>query len=157
MRSRKLCRRMLVDMGKERLCESDSYYADTTQLATVVVRVDTTMRLQDFINYSNTMKHSDKNNDETLERLRRHTDEIQTQQNDGVIRSTTDEILELIDSDDEGDKKTGEQLLDREAAKARNRKAPSSGEIAKGYVERYMASKEGRKRVQQLAKTQLDI
>lgn len=140
-------------MGKERLCESDSYYADTTQLATVVVRVDTTMRLQDFMNYSNTMKH----NDEHCKRLRHDADEIQRQQTDGVTRSTTDEILGLIGSDDERDKKTGEQLLDREAEKARNRKAPSSGEIAKGYVERYMASKESRKRVQQLAKTQLDI
>ena len=144
-------------MGKERLCESDSYYADTTQLATVVVRVDITMRLQDFMNYSNTMRHNDKNNDEHCERLRHDADEIERQQTDGVARSTTDEILGLIGSDDERDKKTGEQLLDREAAKARNRKAPSSGEIAKGYVDSYMASEKNRKRVQQLAKTQLDI
>lgn len=144
---------MLVGMGKERLCESDSYYADTTQLATVVVRVDITMRLQDFINYSNTMKHSD-----YTDRLQQHSDEIdadETQQK--VERSTTDEILGMINSDDEVDRKTGEQLLDREVAKARDSQTRSSGEIAKAYVERYKASTESKKRVQQLAKTQLDI
>ena len=115
------------------------------------------MRLQDFMKYSNTMKNSDKNNDEQIERLRRHADEIQQQHTDGVTRSTTDEILGLIDCDDEQDKKTGNQLLDREAAKARNRTAPSSGEIAKGYVDSYMASEKNRKRALQLAKTQLNI
>ena len=110
------------------------------------------MRLQDFMNYSNSMEH----NDEHIEQLKRHKEEIDAEHNEKVSRSTKDEILSLIDSDDETDKKTGQQLLDREVERLKRHNAPSSGDIARSRVESYMASKQSKKRVQKLANTQLD-